>query len=184
MDALSALSAAGNIIQFIQFGTQILSKGREIYHSTNGLPGEKAELEAVSQGVKSVSQSVKQSAINNLKIIINVESINEGVDIVSAIQELHGHTQKLRLSRDGRQSLCVNNYDRALNSICDGCINIANELSDCLEKLKVNGQKHRRWKSFRQAMKTIWKRDDIENLVRRLLLFRGQLELHILGSLR
>lgn len=184
MDPLSALSVAGNIIQFIQFTTQVLSKGQEIYSSSSGLPAERSEIGAVSQDFKSISQSIKRSLNTRQKNIIAEELFNKSVDILSASHELKELTDKLNLSLDGRQSLCTDEDDQALNTICDSCIEIAGELSDHLDKLKVRGQKYRRWKSFRQALKTVWKKEAIDNLVKRLSLLRGQLEFHILASLR
>ncbi|KAF4633368.1 hypothetical protein G7Y89_g4751 [Cudoniella acicularis] len=183
MDPLSALSVAGNIIQFIQFGLQVLSKGQEICGSSSGLLAEESEIGAVSQDVKTISRSIKLS-LNIRQNEIVEDLVNKNIDVVSASQELEHLTKELKLSLNGQQSLCVNEDEQALNTICDSCVNIANELSEYLEKLKVKGQKYRRWKSFRQALKTVWRKEDIDNLVKRLSLLRGQLELHILASLR
>jgi hypothetical protein len=37
MDGLSALSLAAGIAQFIEFGSSLVSKSKEIYQSVNGL---------------------------------------------------------------------------------------------------------------------------------------------------
>jgi hypothetical protein len=36
MDPLTALSLAGNIIQFVEFGSRLLSTAEELYHSSQG----------------------------------------------------------------------------------------------------------------------------------------------------
>lgn len=184
MDPLSALSVAGNIIQFIQFGTQVLSRSHEIYRSSSGLSAEKSEIGAINEDVKNISQSVKLS-LNTLQIEkLNEDLGTKNVDIFSASRELKDLNEKLKLSREGRESLSADQDDQALNMICNNCIDIADEMSYHLNRLKVKGQKHRQWKSLRQALKTVWRKEGMDNLVKRLLLFRGQLELHILASLR
>lgn len=62
---------------------------------------------------------------------------------------------------------------------------VADELLGRLEKLKVAKEaKHRKWKSFRQALKTVWNKKDLDDLSARLSAFRDELQFHILLSLR
>ena len=183
MDPLSALSIAGNIIQFIQFGTRVLSNGREIHSSSSGLLAEKSELSAVTQDVKVISRAIKSSLNADQNVLIE-PSVYKNIDVVCTSQELEDLTENLKLSLRGRKSICVDENDQGLNSICDLCIDSTTELSNHLDKLQVKGQKYRRWKSLRQALKTVWRKEDIDNIVRRLSLLRGQLEVHILASMR
>lgn len=54
-----------------------------------------------------------------------------------------------------------------LRIISDNCSSIASELAARLDKLKVQG-KHRRWKSYRQALMSVWQKDDIDKVSARL----------------
>lgn len=47
--------------------------------------------------------------------------------------------------------------------------------------MKVMG-KHRAWKSFRQALKAVSSKEDIDDIMRRLLMFRQQLEFRVMVS--
>lgn len=52
MEAVAAIGLAANILQFIDFGTRILSKGKEIYTSTDGTLKENITIEAVVNHLK------------------------------------------------------------------------------------------------------------------------------------
>ena len=73
--------------------------------------------------------------------------------------------------------------ERELKNICEGCESVGFELISALQKLKIQG-KHRKWKSFRQALKSIYGKDQIDGLSSRLEGYRKQLDTHILVSLR
>jgi hypothetical protein len=45
MDPLTALSLAGTIIQFVDFGCKLLAEGKELYKSTTGILTVNEELE-------------------------------------------------------------------------------------------------------------------------------------------
>ena len=53
LDPLSALSLASSIVQFVQFGTKLVSEGVELYQSSNGALAKNSELEAI---VKDINQ--------------------------------------------------------------------------------------------------------------------------------
>ncbi len=59
------------------------------------------------------------------------------------------------------------------------CQKIANDLSTAVDRLKITG-KRTRWKSFRQALKSQWKKEEIEATLRRLRLAREDLIVHLL----
>jgi hypothetical protein len=54
-----------------------------------------------------------------------------------------------------------------LQIISDNCSKIATELTDRLDKLKIQG-KNRRWRSYRQALMSVWQKDDIDKIAARL----------------
>lgn len=78
-----------------------------------------------------------------------------------------------------------NTDDGALKAICKECVGIAAQLLAQLEKLKVsNDCTNRRWKSFRQALKSVWSKDKVEDLHKRLRGLGEDLRTHVLILLR
>jgi predicted regulator of Ras-like GTPase activity (Roadblock/LC7/MglB family) len=74
--------------------------------------------------------------------------------------------------------------DRALRKLSEQCSGVAGELIDTLDKLKVQGTSNRRWKSIRQALKCLLRKEEIDAIMTRLQQFRDELNLHILISMR
>jgi len=141
MDPLSALSVAGTIVQFIQFGTQILSKGHKIYESNNGMLAENAEMGPLGDDVKEISGNVR-SLLDNRHRELLAKSADENLNLSSVRRELKDLSKHLALSLEGRDSEGVHEDDKALNTVCGHCIDIANELSRALEALKMKGDRH------------------------------------------
>jgi len=69
--------------------------------------------------------------------------------------------------------------NEALKAIAMECQKIANDLSTAVDRLKMSG-KRTKWKSFRQALKSQWKKEEIEATLRRLRLAREDLVVHLL----
>jgi hypothetical protein len=51
LDPWTALTLAGNIVQFVDFGTKVIVEGRSLYKSTTGLSSVNQELEFVADEV-------------------------------------------------------------------------------------------------------------------------------------
>jgi len=73
--------------------------------------------------------------------------------------------------------------EKSLIDVAKACEQIANEFIDLLEGLQVSAGQAR-WKSFRQAFKTIWKKDEIEAMLRRLSMAREALTVNLLVVMR
>ncbi|KAE9364418.1 hypothetical protein N431DRAFT_421379 [Stipitochalara longipes BDJ] len=63
MDALTALSLAGNIIQFVDFGTKLLSRAGELYKSSQGSLRVNDEIELVTADLKSLITKIQVSLL-------------------------------------------------------------------------------------------------------------------------
>jgi hypothetical protein len=148
LDPLTALSVAGNIVQFIDFSTKLISKGHELYNSADGASVGNAELEVIAKD----------------------------------LQDLNGRLQSPRRSENVKAVL--SDSDLALQTLSKKCSGVAAELTDALNKLKVQGTANRRWKSVRQALKGLMRKEELDTTVKRLQLFRDELNLHILVSMR
>lgn len=62
IESLAAISLAGNIIQFISFSSELLSKSREIYHSASGISNENVDLKIISQDIGRFSDQILSDA--------------------------------------------------------------------------------------------------------------------------
>lgn len=144
MDPLSAVSLAGNLVQFIQLGMQIVGRAREIY--VNGTVAANAELEDLTSDLRTL--------VTKLKLPPRGETPSQSIN------------------------------EQALNDAYDHCIEISNELITHLKKLKGPGGHRGRWKSFRQALETVWTKKDVEAIANRLASYRAQTEMHLIVSLK
>jgi len=97
-------------------------------------------------------------------------------------KDLEGLNARLRKPLPSQQSL--GEYDISLVKLGEQCAGVAAELIHALEELKVRGTTHLRWKSFRKALKSVRKREEVEAITLRLQNFREELNLHILVNLR
>ncbi|KAI9660945.1 MAG: hypothetical protein M1821_009272 [Bathelium mastoideum] len=61
VDPLSALGLAGNIIQFIDFGSKLISQSVEQYRSAVGTSTQYLDLEALTQSLQSVAKGLRDS---------------------------------------------------------------------------------------------------------------------------
>lgn len=147
MDPLTSLAIAGNVVQFVDFASKLVSKGLQIYRSEDGALSENLEVEVVTKDL------VKLAA-----------KINDSVPIERDLNN-------------------PSNEDVELIKLCDGCVAVGGELTARLNQLKVMGP-HRGWKSMRQAIKSVWTKEDVDAIAQRLKAFRDQLDTHILVSLR
>ncbi|KAE9379481.1 hypothetical protein N431DRAFT_451335 [Stipitochalara longipes BDJ] len=149
MDPLSALSVAANIVQFVFYGINVVSKGNQLYKAGDGALIENAELEEATIRLQQLSKTFQ-------------ESLDQSLPQSSSAQS-----------------------EQALQKICEECKAVSQELIEKLEKLKVpNGHPHKKWKSFRQALKYVWTKEKFEEVAQRLAHLRMELDSHVLVSLR
>ena len=59
LESLAALSLAGNIVQFVDFGCRLFSKSRELYRSSDGVLTENAELENIANSLTALRNGLK-----------------------------------------------------------------------------------------------------------------------------
>jgi len=65
MDPLSALGLAGNIVQFIDFGSKLVCKGRQIYKSSVGALDQHVDLEAITNDLVLLIAQIEPSKYRN-----------------------------------------------------------------------------------------------------------------------
>ncbi|KAH7400016.1 hypothetical protein BKA64DRAFT_472409 [Cadophora sp. MPI-SDFR-AT-0126] len=76
--------------------------------------------------------------------------------------------------------------EKPLHSLSDTCVRVSNELLERLSKHKVTkgSPVERKWKSFREALETVWNKKDLEGLATRLEQLRSEMSLHILVAFK
>jgi len=102
--------------------------------------------------------------------------LTENSDIETAINHLVLLNNKLK-------DAATTTGDSALQSLCKSCSTTADQLLAVLDKVKVKG-KQGKWKSIRKALRSVWSREEVEELGRRLERFREELNLHVTVDLR
>lgn len=121
-----------------------------------------------------IYDSVHGASIQNVESAAATKrliELSEGMKASLEFERISGvHTSKQRES---------------LEAICDGCIAVSAEFLTRLDRLKIqDGLKNRRWKSFRQALKSVWSKSAIGEIGKRLESFKKELDAHVLVSLR
>jgi hypothetical protein len=165
LDPISALSVAAAAVQFVQFSTHLVSKGRQVYSSSHGVTQENEIAETVTLRLQELAQRVAKDLITspiNAKVLksIQIRSSSQGAN------ELLEHCERIQ-------------------SICKECHGLSETLLEHLYKLKVpTGSEHRKWKSFRHALKGVWSKADLDRMSVRLTSLREELDSHMLFILR
>lgn len=138
-EGLAAVGLAGNIIQFISFGSELVSKTAEIHNSASGASSAFVDLDYVSESLKSLTEPF----------------LNQS------------NTTQLR-------------------EISERCNGVADELLEVIASLKVHSKsatkEPTKWQSFRKALKSIWKKEQVDALRLRLQLLRDQISLHLVSD--
>ena len=140
METLVAISLVGNIVQFVDFGSKLISKTVEGYRSADGAFIDNAGLEAATNDLVALNERIKSNATTG------------GANL-------------------------------ALISLCSSCNDVAKELLVALVKLKLQGGKSK-WKSFRKALRSVWSKEEVLGIERRLSSFRDEINLRIVVELR
>ncbi|KAH8744856.1 hypothetical protein BGZ57DRAFT_778706, partial [Hyaloscypha finlandica] len=157
LDPMSALSVAAAVVQFIDYGTKVVSKGKELYKSPDGALYENVELEAASCRLQSLSRKMLASL----------------------------HPEQLG---------ALSEAETALENICHGCNEVSKLLVSRLEDIQLpkdladpddsdgnnafREKAQRKWHSFRQALKTVWSKKEIDEIADRLARLRTELDTH------
>jgi hypothetical protein len=92
-------------------------------------------------------------------------------------------TNHLVLLNSKLKEAATSTGDGALESLCISCGAAADNLLATLDKVKVRDKQHK-WKSIRKALRSVWSKEEIEDLERRLATFREELNFHVVVDLR
>lgn len=122
----------------------------------------------VSKG-REIYKSVDGALVENLEL----------ETITTTLQEL---SQSVHLPRRPRLEK-LTKTERKLHELCHDCNDVSGQLLGVIRGLKAKGPATR-WNSFRHALNSVWKENEIEALETRLDRYRRQLDTTLLMSLR
>ncbi len=104
---------------------------------------------------------------------------SENIEIEEISERLSSFSDELSTSSASRSS-----RDLAIAKFASRCKEVSDELLAVVAKLKVADGSNRNWRSFRKALKTLWKKEKIQSLQNRLDTVRQQLTLELSASIR
>ena len=113
-------------------------------------------------------------------------SIAKHKELESLYLDLHQLSQKVNTSsQPSNGNVGRSQEEAALGRVAGLCMETADELLSTIRKLKspTTGP-HRKWRSFRQALKSVWKQERIDALQKKLDSISGQLNTHYAAILR
>jgi hypothetical protein len=154
MDPLSALSLAGNIIQFVDFGARLFAEGQELYKSEAGKLKADEELELVINDLSALVRKIQKTVPHNAPDVSQA-------DLDEDKQEL-----------------------TTFENICHETVKVAEEILTKLDKPKAVGTKgKRKLDVFRQIILRTWTKDEVDGLLKRLSTLKTALETRIMFSI-
>jgi hypothetical protein len=104
---------------------------------------------------------------------------NENQELEDATDTLRRLCASLRkVDQAGSKSARRLNDEGVLRELANNCNVTADELLSALEDLRTRGPR-RKWQSFHQALRTVWKKDKIVAMENKLASYRSQLMLQL-----
>ena len=130
-------------------------------------------ISLIDFAVKLVSKGRQyyKSADGSVKEVVDIKVVSDNLGRLS--ENVIGSTQSF--SHSGATA----HETQALQTVAENCLEITNEFSAVLAKLGHQDLLSR-WKSFRQAVKHVLGKKEIEHMLQRLRLVREDLAIHLL----
>ena len=187
-EPVTALTLATSVVQFITFASKLISKGYKFYESADRALLEHREHAAVAANLVDLTHGLDHSlsafATGRLDFMAWAKEKANGLLAPkdNPSKEMAQQVPTLvQLTADARkvQKNMASTEEKALHQVVVDCRCSAEEFLEALDKLKVTGG-HKGWQSFRQAFKSIWGKDKIEAMSKRLSSRREQLMIHLL----
>jgi hypothetical protein len=140
-----------------------------------GLAGSIIQFVDFSSRLVSKSQAIHRSANGELVENEHLEQTTTDLLRLQATlqQGLHSRLSAKELTKD----------EQALHDLSKTCVEVGTKLLSKLQKLKAGGER-RKWKSFRQALKSIWSKEEVDALSWRLKGLREEMDTRMIVHLR
>lgn len=154
LDPLSAVSLAGNILQFIEFAVKLTRDGVEIYRSPEGTLQEIVSLDQITEDLRQLSS----------QLVVQQDQYNTSTEG----QPKDAIEDDIRLAR--------------LAKSCHGVATELSQALDSLKKRE--GSRHLRWDAFQRSLRHAMKKNQIKELQTRLEAVRNELNTRFLFKQR
>lgn len=202
MDALTALSVASSVIQFVDFGSKLVSKSKKIYKSADGVLDSTVDTERLASDLTGLLVGLRRKLPEHRILSSDTppaqrpenddaldalcsRSIEIGEILLSKLQKLRvpvKRTGKARHPPDNEvstQSQTPSNTQPARERGLGGRKPLVLKDGGPFE-----GQRFSKWASFRTALEECWSKHELEDLACTLREFRSEIEFRILLTFR
>jgi hypothetical protein len=140
LDPFTAIGLAGNIVQFVDYSSKLISSTYEIYRSSTGSSENHVYLESIATRLLELNRTLEQPKLTGTK-----------------------------------------SYDKALLELRAECSQDAEDLLKLIEALRA--KKDSKWSSFRKALRSAWKKEEISRLEGRLVAHRNEIATQLTAML-
>lgn len=168
MEAMAGLGLASNVVQFVQFVSELVSTSMEIADSIDGTSQRIIELDKCYTKLSALSSGLQRT------------SSNATSNADSCLRRLTASLTSLTQESDDE----LQSHIRSLEDLARDCKVLCEQLLDTVRKLQLDGPRCRPLKSFLVALKTIWSSKKIQSIEERLDRFRSIISLHFFPLLR
>lgn len=204
MDALTALSVASSVIQFVDFSSKLVSKSKKLYKSSNGVLDSTIDAERLASDLTGLLLGLKRKLPENN--ILSGESLliqrSENDDNLDALcsrsieigEKLLRKLQKLRVPVKATGKACHQPDDedptetesqppRSTESTKDR--SISGRAPWVLKAGRAfESRRFSKWSSFRTALEECWSKQELDELACTLREFRSEVEFRMLLTFR
>ena len=137
-----------------------------------------AIVQFVDFSAKLIAGSVELYRSVDGRSVANVELENIAADIKQLNEGL-----TYAENQPGAQSRQRSKDEIALGKLAVSCNQINDDLLRVLDAQKAGGP-HKKWQSFRKALNTLWDKEKVRELEKRLSRIRDQINSHLLSMMR
>jgi hypothetical protein len=112
-------------------------------------------------------------------------ALPQNLEMEAVAKDLSHLAVRLRSHKSLGNPSALTEGERAPEALTEKCNEIATTLLGRLDRLKVKKEeRHRGWKSVRQALKSVWNKKELDDLAQKLSSYRDQLQFSILLSMK
>jgi ankyrin repeat protein len=144
-----------------------------------GLAGNLIQVIQFSYDIVSEGNKIYHDASGVLTQNKAIEEVSS--DLANLTETLKTKQEEWRAAH-GRTAL--DPEELRLRNLCDRCVEVAFELQIQLNKLKAKEGRGKRLKSFKIALIAVWRKDEVEELERRLERYQKELDTRVLIGIR
>lgn len=157
LDPLTALGVASNVLALIDFSGKLVSGAISIYGSIEGATKDNLDIESVAIDLSEMSGKLSQD-----------------IDVMTRMNHITAHLTRTTSSV----------HQDALYKLTLRCKQLAEDLLQTLQKLKIKSGKYKMFKSGVAAIKISMKADDIARYKRTLDDIRSQMTARMVSLIR